>query len=70
MKCKKQTSVILGLYKNVMYKAVTLESFKYLIFSTKSWRGFVDKTEAKLEPGIVQQYSAIVYSSKDDLYTN
>ena len=34
--------------------------------TTKSWRGYVDKTEARLMPGIVQLYSAVVYSSKDD----
>ena len=38
--------------------------------TTKSWRGFVDKTEARLAPGTVQLYSAVVYSSKDDLKTN
>ena len=37
---------------------------------TKSWRGFVDKTETKLVPDIVKLYNAVVYSSKGDLYMN
>ena len=35
--------------------------------TTKSWRGFVDKTDARLAPGSVQLYSAVGFSSKDDL---
>ena len=37
--------------------------------TTKNGRGFFDKTEARLAPGIVQLYSAVVYRSKNDLLT-
>ena len=36
--------------------------------TSKNWRGFVDKTEGRLEPGGVKLYSGVVYSSKDDLF--
>ena len=35
--------------------------------TTKSCRGFFDKTEARLVPSIVLPYSTVVHSSKDDL---
>ena len=38
--------------------------------TTKLWRVFVDKSKARLAPGSVQLYSALVYSSKGDLYMN
>ena len=31
--------------------------------SSKSWRGFVDKTDIRLAPGSVQLYCALVYST-------
>ena len=37
------------------------------IGTTKSLRGFVDNSEARRAPGIVQLFSAVEYSSKDDL---
>jgi hypothetical protein len=37
--------------------------------TTKIWRGFVDKTEARVVSGSVQLYSGVVSSSKDDMYT-
>ena len=38
--------------------------------TSKKWRGFVDKTEARLASGSGQLYSGDVYSSTGDLDTN
>ena len=39
-------------------------------WSNKQFVSFIDKTEDRLAPDIVQLYSAVVYSCKHDLYTN
>ena len=38
--------------------------------TTKNWRGFVDKTKARLAPGNVKLYNEVVFSNKVDLYIN
>ena len=38
--------------------------------TTKCWRGFFEKNETRLVPGVVQLYSLVVYRSKYDMYTD
>ena len=51
--------------------ATVLQVLQVLLQDTsKNWRGFVDKNEARLAKGRSLLYSEDVYSGTDDLATN